>query len=381
MRAEQNAEVIFRPFRTSGYARLKRFVIAGLALAVSLSIGLSPLRADSFREIGVGSPLRGAGSGKSAYGRAPARRATAEITRPHPAVVRLIVPERDATSYGSGTLVDVNGRYGLVITNWHVVSDAAGPPTVLFADYFQSQAQIVKFDRHWDLAALVIWRPQVEPVAVAAIAPRPGDWLSIAGYGQGTYRQTAGRCTQYLAPEVGFPEEMVELAASARQGDSGGPIFNDRGELAGVLFGEGDGLTLGAYCGRVRQFLASVIPEQRPSEGQMVAHYASRPTGAATVSEPPRQHSWPDGRALAIRPTGPRATGVDSPLPDGGNPPSIMSSAAQEDSFIDWRALFGRTRAEQGKTLLAAIGAAALLLRLRRIAGAGQTVKPEAKQP
>lgn len=358
---------------------MKRFVIAGLVLAVSLSIGLLPLRADSFREIGVSSPLRGAGSHMSSPGRVPARRASAEITRPHPAVVRLIVPEGDATSYGSGTLVDVNGRYGLVITNWHVVSDAAGPPTVLFADYFQSQAQIVKFDRHWDLAALVIWRPQVEPVAVASVAPRPGDWLSIAGYGQGTYRQIAGRCTQYLAPEVGFPEEMVELAASARQGDSGGPIFNDRGELAGVLFGEGDGLTLGAYCGRVRQFLASVIPEQRSSEGQMVAHYAPRP--GAAVSEPPRQHSWPDGRALAVRPASPPTTGVDSSLPAGGNPPPIVSSAAPGDSFIDWRAFFGRTRAEQGKTFLAAIGATALFLRLRRIAGAGQAVKPEAKQP
>ncbi|HEX5445159.1 MAG TPA: serine protease, partial [Pirellulales bacterium] len=251
---------------------MKRFVTAGIVLAASLPLGLAPLRADSFREIGAVSPLRGVRSDASAPGHTPARSVSAQITRPHPAVVRLIVPERDATSYGSGALVDVNGRYGLVITNWHVVSDAAGPPTVLFADYFQSQAQIVKFDREWDLAALVIWRPQVEPLVLATTAPRPGDWLSIAGYGQGTYRQIRGRCTQYLAPKVGYPEEMVELAASARQGDSGGPIFNDRGELAGVLFGEGDGLTLGAYCGRVREFLASVVPEHRAPEGQMVTH-------------------------------------------------------------------------------------------------------------
>lgn len=357
---------------------MKRFVIAGIVLATSLPVGLAPLRADSFREIGVGSPLRAAGAGGiSSSGRTPARRASAEITRPHPAVVRLIVPERDATSYGSGTLVDVNGRYGLVITNWHVVSDAASPPTVLFADYFQSQAQIVKFDRHWDLAALVIWRPQVEPVPLASTPPRPGDRLAIAGYGQGTYRQTAGRCTQYLAPEVGFPEEMVELAASARQGDSGGPILNERGELAGVLFGEGDGLTLGAYCGRVRQFLASVVPEQRSPEGQMVAHFAPRQPGEAPASAAPRQHSWPDGGSLAIRPTGPgagsRASEVDSRR--------SLATAASESTPVDWRSWFGRTRAEQGKTFLAAIGAAALLLRVRRVAGAGQASPPETKRP
>ena len=32
---------------------------------------------------------------------------------PHPAIVRIIAPERDGTSYGSGTLVAVNDTYGL----------------------------------------------------------------------------------------------------------------------------------------------------------------------------------------------------------------------------------------------------------------------------
>lgn len=340
---------------------MKRFVIAGIALAVSVPIGLAPLRADSFREIGAGSPLRGVRSGPLASRRTPARNASAEITRPHPAVVRLIVPERDATSYGSGALVDVNGRYGLVITNWHVVSDAAGPPTVLFADYFQSQAQIVKYDREWDLAALVIWRPQVEPIALATAAPRPGDWLSIAGYGQGTYRQTGGRCTQYLAPKVGYPEEMVELAASARQGDSGGPIFNDRGELAGVLFGEGDGLTLGAYCGRVREFLASVVPEQRTPEAQVVTHLAPQP-GEAHQAQSARPGSY-SGGSLAMHPSAPRTSELTAipPLSPHSTPAAEVDTAA-----FDFRSILGRTRAEQGKTLLAAIGALAILLRIRR---------------
>ena len=44
--------------------------------------------------------------------------------KPHPAVVRIIAPEEGGTSFGSGTLVDVHGDYGLVLTNWHVVADA-----------------------------------------------------------------------------------------------------------------------------------------------------------------------------------------------------------------------------------------------------------------
>ncbi|MCX6637175.1 MAG: hypothetical protein NT090_19130, partial [Acidobacteria bacterium] len=48
---------------------------------------------------------------------------------PNPAVVRLMAPERDGISFGSGALVAVTETHGLVVTNWHVVRDAAGPIT------------------------------------------------------------------------------------------------------------------------------------------------------------------------------------------------------------------------------------------------------------
>jgi hypothetical protein len=54
---------------------------------------------------------------------------------------------------------------------------------------------------------------------------------------------------------------MVELDVEARQGDSGGPIFNQRGQLAGVLFGAGQGTTLGSFGGRVQSFLATLAPD------------------------------------------------------------------------------------------------------------------------
>jgi hypothetical protein len=54
---------------------------------------------------------------------------------------------------------------------------------------------------------------------------------------------------------------MVELSVEARQGDSGGPILNNRGELAGVLFGASNGTTLGSFSGRVGEFLTSLAPD------------------------------------------------------------------------------------------------------------------------
>jgi hypothetical protein len=192
--------------------------------------------------------------------------------RPHPAVARIIVPEGPTTAYGTGTLVDVRDGFGLVITNWHVVREATGVIEVVFPSGFRSQARALKVDADWDLAALVIWQPAIEPVPLAKRAPRPGDGLTIHGYGQGEYRVASGRCTQYYAPRADFPQEMVELNVEARQGDSGGPIFNDQGELAGVLFGAGQGTTIGSFGGRVESFLATLAPDiGRPRSGALVA--------------------------------------------------------------------------------------------------------------
>lgn len=176
---------------------------------------------------------------------------------PHPAVVRIVAPERAGTSLGSGVLVDANRSQGLVLTNWHVVRDSRSAVLVQFADGFQSAGTVIRWDEAWDLAAVVIWRPKATPVSIAPEAPVPGEPLTIAGYGRGAYREQTGACTDYLSPGAGYPKEFVELVAKARQGDSGGPIFNARGELAGVLFGQNDGRTTGSCSTRVRAFLAA----------------------------------------------------------------------------------------------------------------------------
>jgi hypothetical protein len=226
---------------------------------------------------------------------------------------RMCVRKKRTRSYGSGTLVDARGQFGLVVTNWHVVRDAAGAITVEFPGGFKSPAQVVKTDKDWDLAALSIYRPAATPLPVTATAPQPGEWLTIAGYGGGDWRTATGKCTQYLAPGVDFPHEMVELSAEARQGDSGGPILNRRGEIAGVLFGSGPGYTSGSYGGRVLQFLTTVIPggapgsDATPAAGQL----ANNPAYGFAPPAPPQATALhatkppPDVAALtpALQPT------------------------------------------------------------------------------
>lgn len=177
---------------------------------------------------------------------------------PHPAVVRIIAPENGGTSMGSGVLVDINPSQGLVVTNWHVIRGASSAVLVQFPDGFQTAGTVIRHDEPWDLAAVAIWRPRTVPIPIAPAPPAIGEPLSIAGYGKGPFRSEAGPCTQYLAPGSGYPLEFVELRATARRGDSGGPILNARGELAGILFGQAQGHTIGACSTRVQTFLASV---------------------------------------------------------------------------------------------------------------------------
>jgi serine protease Do len=298
--------------------------------------------------------------------------------RPHPSVVRVIVPEHDGISLGSGTLVDVNETQGLVVTNWHVVQGASKEITVVFPDGFRSPGQVLKVDRDWDLAAVLIQKPKVQPVPLAAEAPRQGELLTIAGYGSGTYRAATGRCTQYVAPGSNFPFEMVELAAAARQGDSGGPIFNSRGQLAGVLFGEGQGRTSGSYCVRVHRFLASIAPEtmrDRPtvvatSTSAPAAQNAASPTGSQ--NRPPLDQVAPPAFASAVaaaqadpfvEPSAalwkPSPTSVRGPIAE---PSGILQESDSALNDNAWNDLTGHTPVEQIKSALAAVGVLALLL-------------------
>ena len=120
--------------------------------------------------------------------------------------------------------------------------------------------------------------------------PQLDDSLSIAGYGSGKYRFASGRCVQYISPGENHPFEMLELSASARDGDSGGPIFNDQGELAGVLFGAARGRTAGSYCGRVAWFLNSIAPQfdnlSTPPADTMLAQDLPAPAVTAEPSAP-----------------------------------------------------------------------------------------------
>lgn len=326
---------------------------------------------------------------------------------PHPAVVRVSAVDKrvgntEMRSEGSGVLVAVNDTHGMVVTNFHVIRDATGAITVAFPDGFRSRAVVLQVDRVWDLAALAIQRPNVRPVPLAAQPPRPGEVLTIAGYGPGPYRAAAGRCSGYVSPQTNYPREWVEVSVAARQGDSGGPILNERGEVAGVLFGTGFGETLGSYCGRVRYFLTAATPA---FEGLSPPVYmASQPPATRWETAPQSVPQSAPAAPIVATPSPPIANNTMRPLteqpfaaaPRGGTcaggvcrvdappasrpvvsataatppPPPPVVSMAPPVSHAGPAEVPPASMAELIKTVLAAIGGILLLFHAVRLVGA-----------
>lgn len=285
---------------------------------------------------------------------------------PHPAVVRIVAAEKAGASLGSGVLVDANREQAIVLTNWHVVRDSRSAVLVQFPDGFQTAGTVVRWDEAWDLAALVIWKPPATPVPLAGTPPLPGDLLTIAGYGRGPYRAQTGRCTEYLSPGTGYPKEFVELAAGARQGDSGGPILNDRGELAGVLFGQNNGHTIGSCSTRLRTFLASVgstgfIPP-------VVSAFDDPRAGSAGPGDPNSINRMRMAATTIEGPAGQSSSGY-SPAPEAFaaapatppyNQPTPTPWTVSLPTSAELAAIFDVTT--NGRAMLSAVGGAALAI-------------------
>lgn len=164
---------------------------------------------------------------------------------------------------GSGTYIGD----GLVITCDHLFRGRAGARSigrivVSFPNGRASEAKLLKQDSVWDLAVLrLAYVPVgVTPVRWALKIPVRGEKLVTAGYGpRGAVRWSVGRLSGFGGPKehssyTGTADTLI-VTGGVRGGDSGGPIFNRNGRLAGVLWGSNDRETVGSQVARCKLFL------------------------------------------------------------------------------------------------------------------------------
>ena len=152
----------------------------------------------------------------------------------HPATCRISVAVSGHSGQrymGSGTLIDVDAGKGLVVTAAHVVRGSTGDVTCKFPNGTNRTGKVATDKDRFDVAAILIDDPGIKPVKVATQPAQVGQEAYSAGYGgEGKYLVNSGRV------QVSTGDRMV-ISGRARGGDSGGPVFDRRGLLVGVLWG------------------------------------------------------------------------------------------------------------------------------------------------
>ncbi len=143
-------------------------------------------------------------------------------------------PERKATSLGSGFVIDAEG---LIVTNNHVIAEA-DEITVTFADETKLQATVVGRDAKTDLALLRV-KPAKTLTAVKfgnSDSARVGDWVVAIGnpFGLGGTVTAGIVSARHRDINSGPYDDFIQTDASINRGNSGGPMFNVKGEVIGV---------------------------------------------------------------------------------------------------------------------------------------------------
>ena len=144
--------------------------------------------------------------------------------------------ELPVTSLGSGFIID--GVKGFVVTNNHVIKDA-DEVRVTLSDNTILEAEIVGKDEKTDLALLKVKAKGHKLTEVNfgnSDGMRVGDWVLAIGnpFGLG------GTVTQGIISarkrdiNAGPYDDFIQTDASINRGNSGGPMFNLKGEVIGI---------------------------------------------------------------------------------------------------------------------------------------------------
>ncbi|MBI3708018.1 MAG: DegQ family serine endoprotease [Proteobacteria bacterium] len=144
-------------------------------------------------------------------------------------------PSRKATSLGSGFIIDAGGY---IVTNNHVIADA-DEISVRLHDDSVFQATLVGRDPKVDLALL-----KIEPGKKALQAvpfgnsdeARVGDWVLAIGNPFGFGGTVTAGIVSARARDInaGPYDDFIQTDAAINRGNSGGPMFNMKGEVIGI---------------------------------------------------------------------------------------------------------------------------------------------------
>ena len=141
--------------------------------------------------------------------------------------------ERKASSLGSGFIIKEDG---IVITNNHVIANAED--ILIRVGDKEYNAEVIGADPYMDLAVLKMkTKDKFKPVSFGdSTKARVGDWVVAIGNPFGLGGTVTSGIISARNRQIGLTryEDFIQTDASINQGNSGGPLFNLKGEVIGV---------------------------------------------------------------------------------------------------------------------------------------------------
>ena len=141
--------------------------------------------------------------------------------------------ERKASSLGQAFIIKENG---MVITNNHVI---AGADDILVkVNSKEYKAKVIGADPYMDIAVLKMeTKDKFKPVKFGnSDKARVGDWVVAIGNPFGLGGTVTSGIISARNRDIGMTryDDFIQTDASINQGNSGGPLFNLKGEVVGI---------------------------------------------------------------------------------------------------------------------------------------------------
>ena len=155
----------------------------------------------------------------------------------NPATVLVVAEMGEKASIGTGVILTEDGY---IVTNAHVIADGQSVLVVL-ADARRYEAELVGFDSAEDLAVLKAVDAEDLPTAVLGDSDEcwVGDTVYAIGNPLGV--ELRGTLTQGIISAIdrrvtmdGKAMTMLQTTAALNNGNSGGPLINDQGQVIGI---------------------------------------------------------------------------------------------------------------------------------------------------
>jgi len=125
----------------------------------------------------------------------------------------------------------------MVVTNYHVVNqpERSSLAVRLFDGRVFMVEAVVAASERFDLAVLRIPKTGVKPVALGQAAPVGAKVDLISHPNQRFYTLTEGRVARYFMMQRDRKQvPAMSITADFGRGSSGGPVFNETGEVVGI---------------------------------------------------------------------------------------------------------------------------------------------------